>query len=109
MLPPLWGGGFPVAFAQLFVFYYASGALLHWVVPALGPLKGIQDAPRKPGEVARDAASSIGARAAPSSGSVSVVLLACVQRLGLLQRCFGAGVLCGRERSCRGATAHPAS
>jgi hypothetical protein len=61
-LLPLWGGGFLVAFAQLTAFYYGLGALLHWGLPALLPtqLQGIQAAPRKQGEVSRDALSSLG-------------------------------------------------
>ncbi|WIA34046.1 hypothetical protein OEZ86_012425 [Tetradesmus obliquus] len=59
-LQPLWGGGFLVALCQLSLFYYGLGAVLHWVVPLLGPVQGIQEAPRKPGEVARDAINSIG-------------------------------------------------
>jgi hypothetical protein len=57
---PLWGGGFLVALCQLSLFYYVLGAVLHWLVPLLGSVKGIQEAPRKPGEVARDAVNSIG-------------------------------------------------
>jgi hypothetical protein len=59
-LQPLWGGGFLVALCQLSLFYYVLGAVLHWVVPLLGPVRGIQEAPRKPGEVGRDAVNSIG-------------------------------------------------
>jgi hypothetical protein len=62
VLPPLVGGGFLVALAQAAVFYYALGALLHWGLPALtrGRLQHIQEAPRKPGEVWRDARNSLG-------------------------------------------------
>jgi hypothetical protein len=59
-LRPLWGGGFLVALCQLSLFYYVLGAVLHWVVPLLGSVKGIQESQRKPGEVARDAVNSIG-------------------------------------------------
>jgi hypothetical protein len=59
-LQPLWGGGFTVALCQLSLFYYVLGALLHWVLPLLYPVRGIQEAPRKPGEVGRDALNSIG-------------------------------------------------
>ena len=61
-MPPLWGGGFFVAFTQLSVFYYALGALLHFVLPLLSPVKAIQEQQRKPGEVSRDAFNSLGER-----------------------------------------------
>lgn len=60
-MPPLWGGGFLVAFTQLSVFYYALGAVLHFVLPWLLSPKGIQEQQRKPGEVSRDAVNSLGA------------------------------------------------
>ncbi|KAG2483646.1 hypothetical protein HYH03_017522 [Edaphochlamys debaryana] len=59
-LVPLYGGGFWVAFTQLVVFYYTVGALLHFVVPRIVPVKGIQVQPRKQGDVLRDAIYSIG-------------------------------------------------
>lgn len=72
-MPPLWGGGFLVAFTQLSAFYYSLGALLHFVLPWLcGPyVKGIQEQQRRPGEVSRDAFNSLGER----------VMHACIQWL----------------------------
>lgn len=58
--PPLYGGGFLVAAGQLGVFYYVLGSVLHYVIPALFNVQRIQEQPRKPGEVSRDAISSIG-------------------------------------------------
>lgn len=60
-MPPLWGGGFLVAFTQLSVFYYTLGAVLHFVLPWLSQVKGIQEQQRRPGEVSRDAVNSLGA------------------------------------------------
>ncbi|KAJ9519878.1 hypothetical protein QJQ45_014604 [Haematococcus lacustris] len=57
---PLYGGGFWPAFTQLALLYYSVGALLHWVVPSLLPVQGIQVSQRKPGAVARDALYSLG-------------------------------------------------
>eukprot|EP00882_Tetradesmus_deserticola_P018053 GHRQ01019372.1.p2 GENE.GHRQ01019372.1~~GHRQ01019372.1.p2 ORF type:complete len:116 (+),score=30.72 GHRQ01019372.1:1170-1517(+) len=74
-LQPLWGGGFLVALCQLSLFYYVLGAVLHWVVPLLGPVQGIQEAPRKPGEVARDAVNSIGEQQAHSATVQSCLVL----------------------------------
>ena len=58
--PPLYGGGFLLAVGQLAVFYYVLGAVLHYVIPAVINVQGIQEQPRKPGEVSRDAICSIG-------------------------------------------------
>lgn len=60
-MPPLWGSGFLVAFTQLSVFYYTLGTVLHFVLPWLSPVKGIQEQQRQPGEVSRDAVNSLGA------------------------------------------------
>lgn len=60
LLSPLYGGGFLVAFAQLAAFYYPLGVLLHIIVPALLPVRGIQKEPRGAGEPLRDALASIG-------------------------------------------------
>ncbi|GLC45014.1 hypothetical protein PLESTB_001743700 [Pleodorina starrii] len=57
---PLYGGGFWVAFTQLTVFYYTMGAVLHFVLPRIVPVKAIQAQPRKRGEVLRDAFYSLG-------------------------------------------------
>eukprot|EP00775_Hariotina_reticulata_P003455 gene3455-3726_t len=59
-MAPLWGGGFLVAFSQLSLFYYVLGAVLHFVVPWLCQVKGIQEQQRRPGEVTRDAVNSLG-------------------------------------------------
>lgn len=64
ILSPLYGGGFWPAFSQLCVFYYAVGALLHWAIPSLFPVQNVQQHPRKPWTVARDAFYSIGAHRA---------------------------------------------
>eukprot|EP00878_Enallax_costatus_P028541 GHUV01030832.1.p1 GENE.GHUV01030832.1~~GHUV01030832.1.p1 ORF type:complete len:229 (+),score=52.04 GHUV01030832.1:309-995(+) len=58
--PPLYGGGFLSAVGQLAAFYYVLGAVLHYVIPAIFNVQGIQEQPRKPGEVSRDAINSIG-------------------------------------------------
>ena len=57
---PLYGGGFTAAFLQLTVFYYTFGVLLHYIVPLISSVKGIQEQPRKPGDVSRDALQSLG-------------------------------------------------
>lgn len=59
-MPPLWGGGFVVAFTQLSLFYYSLGAVLHFVLPRLSSVKAIQEQQRRPGEVSRDAFNSLG-------------------------------------------------
>lgn len=58
---PLYGGGFWVACMQLVAYYYACGAVLHFIVPRVINVKGIQAQKRKPGEVLRDALYSLGA------------------------------------------------
>jgi Delta7-sterol 5-desaturase len=62
MLMPLYGGGFTVAWIQIAVFYYTSGILLHYVAPALLPVKNIQVQPRGSGDIGRDALGSLGTR-----------------------------------------------
>lgn len=74
LLPPLWGGGFLVAFAQAAGFYYLLGALLHWVLPALLRPASIQEAPRRPGEVGRDALNSLGECCDEADAGVWVVV-----------------------------------
>lgn len=69
---PLYGGGFWPAFTQLALLYYSVGALLHWVVPSLLPVHGIQVSQRKPGAVARDALYSLGPLAVKACVWVSV-------------------------------------
>jgi len=54
------GGGFIPAFAQLCLFYYLVGALLHWGIPLLFPVQNVQPQPRAPWSVARDAIYSLG-------------------------------------------------
>lgn len=57
---PLYGGGFWVACMQLVAYYYACAAVLHFALPRLISVKGIQAQKRKHGEVLRDAVYSIG-------------------------------------------------
>lgn len=59
-LYPLYGGGCWVAFSQLAIFYYGCGAILHYAVPRVLRVRNIQTAERQPGEVARDAITSLG-------------------------------------------------
>jgi hypothetical protein len=70
-LAPLYGGGFTVAFLQIAALYYASAALLHFVVPRLLPVQPIQQEARNPGDVRRDALGSIGARVATLPPSIA--------------------------------------
>jgi sterol desaturase/sphingolipid hydroxylase (fatty acid hydroxylase superfamily) len=72
---PLHGGGFLPAFTQAVAFYYLIAALLAWVVPRLLPVRGIQPAPPRPGDVWRDATGSIGPLA------VKAAIWASVERL----------------------------
>jgi hypothetical protein len=74
---PLWGGGFLVAFSQLALFYYVLGTVLHFVVPLLCHVKGIQEQQRRPGEVKRDAINSLGLfhEAAASDVTIAVFTL----------------------------------
>jgi len=60
VLTPLYGGGFWPAFAQLCLFYYVVGALIHWAVPRVFRVKNVQAQQRKSHVVARDAFYSIG-------------------------------------------------
>lgn len=59
-MPPLYGGGFGVALVQLLLFYYGCGALLHYVIPSLFPIKPIQPTRPTPEDIRRDALCSIG-------------------------------------------------
>jgi hypothetical protein len=70
VLQPLHGGGFTPAFAQVATFYYATGALLHWGIPACLPVRGIQPLRRKPGVVPRDAMYSLGTCAGAASSAL---------------------------------------
>ena len=65
-MSPLHGGGFKVAYAQLCAFYYISAVLLHHVVPALVPVKSVQQEQRSRGSVARDALYSLGEPRTPT-------------------------------------------
>lgn len=57
---PLYGGGFWVALLQATCVYYAAAIVLHYLVPALFPVKSIQKGDRQPRQVAREACSSLG-------------------------------------------------
>lgn len=65
----LYGGGFWVAYAQAAGVYYAAAVLLHYLVPACFPVKSIQPGSRKPGQVTREALTSIGAHS--SAGALA--------------------------------------
>lgn len=56
----LYGGGFWPAFGQLCLFYYVSAAVLHFVAPAVLPVKHIQKHSRGPNDIIRDALYSLG-------------------------------------------------
>ncbi|CAD7703495.1 unnamed protein product [Ostreobium quekettii] len=56
----LFGRGFWAALWQCASVYYACAALLHFVVPQIFPVRRIQSAERKRGEVERDAFCSLG-------------------------------------------------
>lgn len=85
-LQPLYGGGFWPAFAQLCLFYYACGVLLHCVVPRLLPVQGIQHQPRKPWEVQRDALYSLGGSFGDGCGGVVLLCRCCPHRRSFLGR-----------------------
>ena len=59
-LPPLYGGGFWLAFSQVSLAYYLVAGLLHYAIPAVVPVKSIQPGERRQGQVAREALLSIG-------------------------------------------------
>jgi Delta7-sterol 5-desaturase len=67
-LSPLYGQGFLVAYAQLVVVYYLSGALIHLVIPHIFHVKNIQSEGRQYGAVMRDAVYSLG----PLAGELSL-------------------------------------
>lgn len=92
---PLVGGGFAVAFAQLCIFYYACGSLLHFIIPVLLPVKSVQSEPRKAGSVGRDALYSLGepglfvaGGSAPHSGC-TLRLLQRMSNSGIIRLCCG--------------------
>lgn len=63
MWPPLTGGGYWAALVQVTTVYYGYAAILHWLIPAVVPasaLPSLQVAPRRPGQVAAEAAHSLG-------------------------------------------------
>lgn len=58
--PPLIGGGFWVAFAQVITVYYAAAAFLHLVVPLIVPVRSVQKpGRRRPGQARKEALHSI--------------------------------------------------
>jgi hypothetical protein len=61
-LLPLYGGGLPVALAQVTAVYYAVAVMLHCVVPALLRPPSIQVAPRRSGQAWQEAQNSLGER-----------------------------------------------
>ena len=60
-LPPLTGGGFWVAFAQVALVYYGFAAAIHWVIPRFFEVESVQVGKRRPGQVKKEALLSIGA------------------------------------------------
>ena len=62
-LPPLTGGGFWVAFAQVALVYYGFAAAIHWAIPRLFEVESVQVGKRRPGQVKKEALLSIGERA----------------------------------------------
>jgi hypothetical protein len=61
-LPPLTGGGFWAAFAQVALVYYGFAAAIHWLIPGLFEVESVQVGERRPGQVRREALLSIGER-----------------------------------------------
>jgi len=59
-LPPLTGGGFWVAFAQVALVYYGFAAAIHWLIPRLFAVESVQVGQRRPGQVRKEALLSIG-------------------------------------------------
>lgn len=60
-LPPLTGGGFWVAFAQVALVYYGFAAAIHWLIPRFFAVESVQVGQRRPGQVRKEALLSIGA------------------------------------------------
>eukprot|EP00892_Ulva_mutabilis_P002763 jgi/Ulvmu1/12488/UM009_0141.1 len=56
----LHGGGFSVAWAQLMVFYYMAGVVLHCVIPRILPVHSVQEHGRGSSDVYRDSIYSLG-------------------------------------------------
>ncbi|PRW20849.1 sterol desaturase [Chlorella sorokiniana] len=61
LLGPLYGGGFWVALRQLAAVYYLAGFVLHYVAPRMFPVRTVQVAQPRKGQVAWEATYSIGA------------------------------------------------
>jgi hypothetical protein len=59
-LPPLTGGGFWVAFAQVALVYYGFAAAIHWAIPVLFEVESVQVGNRRPGQVKKEALLSRG-------------------------------------------------
>lgn len=59
-LPPLTGGGFWVAFAQVALVYYGFAAAIHWLIPRFFAVESVQVGKRRPGQVRKEALLSIG-------------------------------------------------
>lgn len=57
---PLYGGGYWAALGQVASVYFASAVLLHYVVPALLPMRSIQKGQRRPGQVTQEVINSLG-------------------------------------------------
>ena len=60
LLPPLTGGGFWAAFAQVALVYYGFAAAIHCVIPRLFEVESVQVGKRRKGQVAREALLSTG-------------------------------------------------
>eukprot|EP01025_Chloroclados_australasicus_P053070 TRINITY_DN6208_c1_g3_i1.p1 TRINITY_DN6208_c1_g3~~TRINITY_DN6208_c1_g3_i1.p1 ORF type:complete len:319 (-),score=15.95 TRINITY_DN6208_c1_g3_i1:391-1299(-) len=54
------GGGFGLAFTQLFLFYYVFGIFLHFVLPRLLEVKSVQKIGRQKNQIMREALTSLG-------------------------------------------------
>ena len=73
--PRLYGGGMPMALAQVAAVYYAVALVLHCFVPWLLRPPSIQSAPRRDGQAWREARNSLGdARPLHTSADISCCL-----------------------------------
>ena len=59
-MPPLYGGGFWVAYLPACGVYYAAVILLHFIVPRLFPVSSVQVGKPRTGQVAQEARNSLG-------------------------------------------------
>ena len=59
LLPPLYGGGYWVAVAQIALAYYGIALVLHYVVPAVKAVRSVQKGQRREGQVLQEARDSI--------------------------------------------------